>query len=67
MTVGSKVKSCFAAVKSAEAAIMTLVEKSQDENTKQSFNEAQSILTDVKSDLQQQVLFLTREEPQYKQ
>lgn len=67
MTVGSKVKSCFAAVKSAEAAIMTLVEKSQDENTKQSFNEAQSILTDVKSDLQKQVLFLTREEPQYKQ
>lgn len=67
MTVGSQVKSCFSSIKSAEATIMILAQKTQDEKTQQTFENVQQILSEVKSDLQQQVLYLTRQEPQYKQ
>lgn len=67
MTVGAQVKSCFAAIKSAEAILTMLQLKTQDEQTKAVYREAQTILNDIKSDLQQQIIFITREEPQYKQ
>lgn len=66
MTVGSQVKSCFASIKSAEATIMMLAEKTQDEKTKQTLTNAQHTVSEIKDDLQKHVLFLSREEPQYK-
>lgn len=66
MTVGSQVKSCFSSIKSAEATVHLLANKTQDEEAKRIFEQAQKVLTEIKEDLDQQVLYLIREEPQYK-
>jgi len=66
MTVGSQVKSCFASIKSAEATLMLLAQKTQDDQTKQILTNAQHNISEIKDDLQKHVLFLSREEPQYK-
>jgi len=66
MTVGSQVKSCFASIKSAEATLMLLAQKTQDDETKQTLTSAQHTVSEIKDDLQKHVLFLSREEPQYK-
>lgn len=66
MTIGSQVKSCFSSIKSAEATISLLANKTQDEQTKQIYDETNTIITEIKDDLQKQVIRLTQEEPQYK-
>ena len=65
MTVGSQVKSCYSSIKSAEATIGLLANKTQDEQTKEVFQNVQQLITEIKNDLQVQVLYLSREEPQY--
>lgn len=65
MTVGANVKGCYFAVKSAEATLEQLSLKTTCEESKQAFLEAKQLLTEVKEDLKEQVLFLSREEPQY--
>jgi len=66
MTVGSDVKSCFSSIKSAEATLNILANKTQSLETKQAFEQAQQLITQVKDDLQKQVIYLTQEEPTYK-
>ena len=66
MTVGSQVKSCFSSIKSAEATINILKSNSQNEQSKQVFNNVEKIITEIKNDLQKQVMYLSREESQYK-
>lgn len=66
MTVGSDVKGCYFTIKSAEATLEQLALKSTSPTSKQVYLEAQQLLSEVKSDLHEQVLFLAREEPQYK-
>lgn len=66
MTIGSQVKSCFSSIKSAEATISLLANKAQDEQTKQVYDQTNAIITEIKDDLQKQVIRLTQEEPQYK-
>lgn len=66
MTIGSQVKSCFSSIKSAEATISLLANKTQDQQTKQVYDEVNSIITEIKNDIQKQVIRLAREEPQYK-
>lgn len=66
MTVGSEVKSCFSSIKSAEATLNILASKAQDQQTKEIFAQVQQIIAEIKDDLQKQVLYLSREEPQYK-
>ncbi|WP_042223974.1 DUF1657 domain-containing protein [Oceanobacillus manasiensis] len=65
MTVGSQVKTCFASVKSAEASLQMLAEKSYDQKSYQAFKETAVIISEIKSDLQKQVILLSKEEPQY--
>ncbi|MFC3039931.1 DUF1657 domain-containing protein [Virgibacillus xinjiangensis] len=65
MTVGSQVKSCYASIKSAEASLEMLANKAKDQETKNAFFHAGNILLDIKSDLKQQVIELSKEEPQY--
>ncbi|KKE78998.1 DUF1657 domain-containing protein [Oceanobacillus caeni] len=65
MTVGSEVKGCYASVKNIEATLQILANKAQDVDSQQAFNEAQQIISEVKESLNQQVIHLTREEPQY--
>ena len=67
MTVGSQVKGCFSSIKSAEATLDILANKTQDEEAIEAFNQAQTILSEVKEDMQKQIMFISREEPQYKQ
>lgn len=66
MTVGSDVKSCYLAIKSAQASLQQLHEKSRSKEAKIAFDKATHLLSDVKDDLHTHVLFLAREEPQYK-
>lgn len=66
MTVGSDVKSCFSSIKSAEATLRTLANKTQSLESKQAFEQAQELISQVKNDLQKQVIYLTQEEPTYK-
>ena len=66
MTVGSEVKSCYASVKSAEATLKILANKTQDQQTKETFEQVQKLISEIKEDLQKQVMYLAREEPQYK-
>ncbi|HLR07766.1 MAG TPA: DUF1657 domain-containing protein [Bacillota bacterium] len=65
MTVGSQVKSCYSAIKSAEATLDVLAHKTQDKQAKQAFQNAQQLVSDIKDDLKKQVIALTNEEPQY--
>lgn len=67
VTVGSQVKGCFSSIKSAEATLAQLSEKTQNDEASEDFKHAQNILHQVKEDLQQQIMYLSREEPQYKQ
>ncbi|MBP1968284.1 hypothetical protein J2Z83_000376 [Virgibacillus natechei] len=66
MTVGSQVKSCYASIKNVEATLNLLTNKAQDYQAKDSFDKAQQIITEVKDDMEKQVIQLTKEEPQYK-
>lgn len=66
MTVGSEVKSCYSSIKSAEATLSILANKTQDHQTKETFEHVQQLVSEVKDDLQKQVMYLSREEPQYK-
>ncbi|WP_145524308.1 DUF1657 domain-containing protein, partial [Virgibacillus sp. SK37] len=59
------VKGCYASVKNIEATLQILANKAQDVDSQQAFNEAQQIISEVKESLNQQVIHLTREEPQY--
>ncbi|WP_373895853.1 DUF1657 domain-containing protein [Virgibacillus natechei] len=65
MTVGSQVKSCYSSVKSIDASLNVLANKTQDQETKDTFNNVQQIINEIKTDLQQQVIHLEKEEPQY--
>lgn len=66
MTVGSQVKSCFSSIKSAEATLEHLANKTQHKESKQAYEKAAALVSEVKKDLEKQVTFLTWEEPQYK-
>jgi hypothetical protein len=66
MTVGAQVKSCFSSIKSAEATIQLLASKTQAYEAHEKFKEAEKIMATIKEDMQQQVIQLTKEEPQYK-
>lgn len=66
MTVGSQVKSCFSSIKSAEASLNMLANKTRNLENKKAFEDTEKIITEIKEDLQTQVIQLAKEEPQYK-
>lgn len=66
MTVGSQVKSCFASLKSIEANLNTLGNKTQSVESKEAFDEVSELIAEIKDDLGKQVIQLSKEEPQYK-
>lgn len=65
MTVGSDVKSCYYSVKNAEATLEQFMLSSTSPDYQVAYREALQLLTEVKQELNEQVLFLAREEPQY--
>ncbi|MUV36310.1 hypothetical protein JNUCC1_00111 [Lentibacillus sp. JNUCC-1] len=66
MTVGSQVKGCLSSIKSAEANVAILSEKTLSDEAHLAFKQAEEILTSVKNDLHEQAIKLANEEPQYK-
>jgi len=67
MTVGSQVKNCYSSIKGIEASLEILANKTQTKETEQALIQAKNMMKEIKTDLQQQLIFLTQEEPQYKQ
>ncbi|GAB3064194.1 DUF1657 domain-containing protein [Virgibacillus ainsalahensis] len=65
MTVGSQVKSCYASIKSMEATLGILANKTQEKETKNAFDNAGQLIADIKNDMQKKVIELSKEEPQY--
>lgn len=65
MTVGANVKASYFTVKSAKASLEQLELKTNNPDSKQVFQEAKQILSEVTNDLKKQVQFLAREESQY--
>ncbi|ALX50500.1 hypothetical protein AOX59_01025 [Lentibacillus amyloliquefaciens] len=66
MTVSSQVKGCFASVKNIEATLESLSAKTRDQKADEIFNDVRNTMRTVQNDLENQVLHLTKEEPQYK-
>ncbi|WP_099157884.1 DUF1657 domain-containing protein [Virgibacillus ndiopensis] len=66
MTVGSQVKSCYSSLKSADAQLGILANKAQDQETRQTYQDVQNIISEIKEDLQKEVIRIGQEEPQYK-
>jgi len=66
MTVGTQVKGCYAQMKGIEATLKQLANKAQHTDSIQAFQSAEQLITEIKLDLQKQVIELTKEEPQYK-
>lgn len=66
MTVESQVKNCFSSIKGAQATVDVLASKTKDEKSQKVYEQVSQILTEVKDDLQNQIIFISQEEPQYK-
>jgi Protein of unknown function (DUF1657) len=66
MTVASEVKQCLASLKGIEASLSSLATRTQDDESKHTFQETMMIVNAVVTDLQQRVGELEREETQYK-
>lgn len=66
MTVGSQVKGCYSSIKNIEASLIILSNKTQHAEAKKAFEQTEQIIKDIKSDLQKQVVMLSKQEPQYK-
>ncbi|WP_087973113.1 DUF1657 domain-containing protein [Oceanobacillus rekensis] len=66
MTVGSQVKGCYSSIKSIEASLGILSNKTQNVESKQAFEHTEQLMKQIKNDLQKQVVMLSKQEPQYK-
>jgi hypothetical protein len=67
MTVGSQVKTCYASIKNIEATLAILANQTNEASSRNIYRETEAIITEIKKDLEKQVLMLAREEPQYNQ
>ncbi|WP_240375003.1 DUF1657 domain-containing protein [Bacillus piscicola] len=66
MTVASDVKQCLANMKSVEGGLESLALRTEDENAKITFQEAQNILEEIIRGLKRRTAVLEMEEDQYK-
>ncbi|MCG3420044.1 DUF1657 domain-containing protein [Oceanobacillus jordanicus] len=66
MTVGAQVKGCFSSIKNIEASLQTLANKTTAKESREAIEQVQQLISEVKDDLQNQVIQLSIEEPQYK-
>ncbi|GGA87629.1 DUF1657 domain-containing protein [Ornithinibacillus halotolerans] len=67
MTVGSQVRTCYASIKSIEATLSILSNQTNELTAREAYKEVESIIKEIKEDLNKQLLLLAREEPQYNQ
>ena len=65
MTVDSQVKNSYFTVQQAAATMKQLRLKTDDNGAKHAFQTAEQLLALVKNDLQEQLIFLAKEEPEY--
>lgn len=65
MTVDAQVKNSYFTVKQAEATMIQLGLKADDNAAKHAFQSAEQLLSLVKNDLHDQLIFLAKEETEY--
>lgn len=65
MTVASQVKTCFATIKNIEATLGMLASQTNELEANKKYKETETVIREIKEDLEKQVLLLAREEPQY--
>lgn len=65
MTVDAQVKNSYFTVKQAEATMKQLGLKADDNGAKHAFQSAEQLLSLVKNDLQDHLIFLAKEETEY--
>ena len=66
MTVSSQVKQTLAGLKSAQATLRTYSIQSQNEETKEAFDEAIMTTAEIIAGIEERIKVLEFEEPQYK-
>jgi len=65
MTVDTQVKNCYFSLKQADATIQQLAIKTSSGEARQAFQSATSLLSLVQRDLEKQLTFIAKEEPEY--
>lgn len=65
LTVDAQVKTSYFTIKQAEATMKQLALKTNSIESKHAFQSAEQLLTLIKDDLQQQLIYLAKEETQY--
>lgn len=65
MTVVSNVQQCFTSLKGIENQLSIMALNSNDEDARRVFHKSMLTISDIKKDLQDRILVLQREEPQY--
>ncbi|WP_080874911.1 DUF1657 domain-containing protein [Oceanobacillus timonensis] len=66
MTVGSQVKTCYATLKSIEAGLDLLHASTTEQDLKNTIEEVTGFIKDARHDMHQQVIYMDKQEPQYK-
>ncbi|MFD1066070.1 hypothetical protein [Oceanobacillus locisalsi] len=66
MTVGSQVKTCHATLKSIEAGLDLLHASTSEYDLKHTIEEVTGLIKDARHDVHQQIIYMEKQEPQYK-
>ncbi|MET3695875.1 uncharacterized protein DUF1657 [Bacillus oleivorans] len=66
MTIASNVKQCIATISGIEAQLSTLALNSRDPNAAKIFHESMLVVEEVKKDLNQRLMKIENQEPQYR-
>jgi len=66
MTVGSKVQSCYASIKGAQAQIEAFAKQTREKESKDVYDEVSKLLLEVIADLEERLNFIAFEEEEYK-
>lgn len=66
MTVGANIKSCYFSIKQVKSTLQILEQKTTNKQSAAAYKRAYSLLNEVEHDLNKQLTFVVREEPQYK-
>lgn len=65
MTVDAQVKNCYFSIRQADATLQQLAIKTSSAEAKQAFQTALPLLSLVQQDLESQLIYIAKEEPQY--
>lgn len=67
MTVESQVRTCYANLKNIEATLAILSNQTNELSSRNVYKETETIIKEIKEDMEKQLILLQKEEPQYNQ